>query len=103
MSTIQLTNDNFDEMVMKSDKTVLIDFYATWCAPCRMVSPIVDEISEERQEYTICKADVDEEPELAKKFGVSNIPTLVVVKDGNVVDQCVGVRSKEFILGMMDL
>ncbi len=102
MSIIKLTNDNFDEMVIKSDKTVLIDFYAKWCGPCRMVSPIVDEISEQTQEYRVCKADVDEEPELAQKFGVSNIPTLVVVKNGKIANQCVGARSKEFILSMMN-
>ena len=101
MSVIKLTKDNFDSEVIKSDKPVLIDFFATWCGPCRMVSPIVDEIAEENSQYKICKVDVDEEPELAGAFNVSSIPTLVVVKDGKAVNQAVGARPKEAILEML--
>ena len=102
MSVIKLTKDNFDSEVIKSDKPVLIDFFATWCGPCRMVSPIVDEIAEENSQYKICKVDVDEEPELAGAFNVSSIPTLVVVKDGKAVNQAVGARPKEAILEMLE-
>lgn len=103
MSVIKLTNDNFEEEVMKSDKPVLIDFYATWCGPCRMVSPIVDEIAEETSDSKICKIDVDEEPELAQTFGISSIPTLVVIKDGKVANMSVGAKPKADILRMLDI
>lgn len=103
MSVIKLTKDNFEEAVMKSDKPVLIDFYATWCGPCRMVSPIVDEIAEETSDSKICKIDVDEEPELAQTFGISSIPTLVVIKDGKVANMSVGAKPKADILRMLDI
>ncbi len=103
MSVIKLTKDNFEEEVMKSDKPVLIDFYATWCGPCRMVSPIVDEIAEETPDSKICKIDVDEEPELAQTFGISSIPTLVVIKDGKVANMSVGAKPKADILRMLDI
>ncbi len=103
MSVIKLTKDNFEEEVMKSDKPVLIDFYATWCGPCRMVSPIVDEIAEETSDSKICKIDVDEEPELAQTFGISSIPTLVVIKDGKVANMSVGAKPKADILRMLDI
>lgn len=101
MSVINLTKDIFENEVMNSEKTVLIDFYATWCGPCRMVAPIVDEIAEENSQYKVCKVDVDNEPELAAAFGVSSIPMLVVVKGGKIVDQAVGARPKEAILAML--
>lgn len=101
MSVINLTKDIFENEVMNSDKPVLIDFYATWCGPCRMVAPIVDEIAEENSQYKVCKVDVDNEPELAAAFGVSSIPMLVVVKNGKIVDQAVGARPKEAILAML--
>ena len=88
--------------MLKSDKKVLIDFYATWCGPCRMVSPIVDEIAEEHPEYLVCKVNVDNEPELAKQYRVMSIPMLVVLKDGEVVESAVGARPKEAILAMLD-
>ena len=103
MSVIKLTKDNFEEEVMKSDKPVLIDFYATWCGPCRMVSPIVDEIAEETSDSKICKIDVDEEPELVQTFGISSIPTLVVIKDGKVANMSVGAKPKADILRMLDI
>lgn len=101
MSVINLKDEMLENEVMNSDKPVLIDFFATWCGPCRMVSPIVDEIAEEHDEFKICKVDVDKEPELAQKFGVVSIPTLVVIKDGKVTGQSVGAKPKEDILEML--
>lgn len=101
MSVITLTKDNFENEVMNSEKTVLIDFSATWCGPCRMVTPIIDEIAAENSQYKVCKIDVDDEPELAAAFAVSSIPMLVVVKGGKIVDQAVGARPKEAILAML--
>lgn len=101
MSVINLTAANFDNEVMKSDKPVLIDFFAAWCGPCRMVSPIVDEIAEERADVKVCKVDVDQESELASRFGVMSIPTLVVVKNGEVTDQNIGAVPKDAILRMI--
>lgn len=101
MAVIKVTNDNFETAVLQTSKPVLIDFYATWCGPCRMVSPLVDEIAEENSDYQICKVDVDEAPELAQKFGVMSIPTLVVLKGGKVVAQNVGALPKRSILDML--
>lgn len=101
MAAIKVTNDNFETVVLQTNKPVLIDFYAAWCGPCRMVSPLVDEIAEENSDYQICKVDVDEAPELAQKFGVMSIPTLVVWKDGKVVTQSVGAVPKDTILDML--
>ena len=86
---------------MNSDKTVLLDFYADWCGPCLMVGPIVSEIAEERSDVKVGKINVDEQPELAAQFGVMSIPMLAVMKDGKVVNQAVGARSKEQILAML--
>jgi len=101
MSVIKLTDKNYDEVVLKSDKKVLIDFYATWCGPCKMVSPIVDEISEENPQFVVCKVNVDEEMELARQFGIMSIPTLVVMNDGKLVKKEVGYRPKNEILEML--
>ncbi|MBQ4136949.1 MAG: thioredoxin [Clostridia bacterium] len=101
MSVLVINKDNFEEIV-NSEKTVLIDFYADWCGPCRMVSPIVDEIANEYPEYLVGKINVDDEPELAVKFGVVSIPTLVVMKNGEVVDQQAGARPKAQILAMLE-
>ena len=100
MSVFSVTKDNF-ETVKTSEKTVLLDFYADWCGPCRMVSPLVDEIAEEHPEYLVGKINVDEEGELAAAFGVTSIPTLVVMKDGKVVNQSAGARPKNQILYML--
>ncbi len=102
MSVLNLTKEIYENEVLKSDKKVLIDFYATWCGPCRMVSPIVDEIAEEHPEYLVCKVNVDEQPELAKEYRVMSIPMLVVLKDGEVVESVVGARPKEAILEMLN-
>lgn len=100
MSVLSVTNSNFDS-VKNSDKPVLLDFYADWCGPCRMVSPLVDEIAEENPQYLVGKINVDDEPELAQSFGVTSIPMLVVMKNGKVADQAVGARPKEQILAML--
>ena len=101
MSVVKVNQDNFHE-IRNSDKTVLIDFYADWCGPCRMVSPIVDEIAEEHPEYLICKVNVDQEGELASQFGVASIPTLVVMKNGQVVTKSSGARPKAQILKLLE-
>ncbi len=101
MSVVNITKENFESEVMRSEKPVLLDFYAEWCGPCRMVSPLVDEISEENADIKVCKINVDDEPELAAAFNVSSIPTLVVVKDGAVSAQAVGARPKQAILDML--
>ncbi|MCL1862672.1 MAG: thioredoxin [Defluviitaleaceae bacterium] len=101
MSAIIITKNNFDEVV-KSDKPVLIDFWAPWCAPCKALSPIIDEIAQEIAHASVGKINVDEEPELAAAFGAMSIPLLVVVKDGAVVKQAIGVMPKEEILGLLD-
>ena len=101
MSVINLKDEMLENEVMNADKPVLIDFFATWCGPCRMLSTIVDEIAEEHSEFKICKVNVDEEPELAQKFGVVSIPTLVVIRDGKVTGQSVGAKPKEDILEML--
>lgn len=103
MSVLTITKNNFNEKVVQSDKPVLIDFWASWCGPCRMVSPVVDEIAEEVSDKVVGKVNVDEEPELAQMFGITSIPTLVVIKDGKTVNVSVGVRSKSEILAMLDV
>ena len=100
MSVITVTKENFNE-VKSSEKTVLLDFYADWCGPCRMVAPIVHEIAEERDDIVVGKINVDDEPELAQSFGVMSIPTLVVMKNGEVVNQAMGARPKAQILAML--
>lgn len=101
MSALNLTIDNFDSEVLKSDKPVLIDFWAPWCGPCQMVLPIIAELAEEVTDAKICKVNVDENIELAQRFRVMSIPTLLVVKDGEVVKREVGAKSKEEILSML--
>ena len=101
MSVITITKSNFQEEVIKAAKPVLLDFWASWCGPCRMVSPIVDEIAAERGDIKVGKVNVDEQPELAAQFGVMSIPTLVVMKGGKVANQMVGARPKSQILAML--
>ena len=101
MSVININNNNFQDEVMHSEKLVLLDFWASWCGPCRMVSPIVDEIAAERSDIKVCKINVDEQPELAARFGVMSIPTLLVMKNGKVINQAVGARPKAQILAML--
>ena len=101
MSVIKINKENFASEVLNSNKPVLLDFYADWCGPCRMVSPLVDEIAEENPQYVVGKINVDNEPELAQAFGVMSIPTLVVMKNGKIINQTVGARPKEQILDML--
>ena len=101
MSAININKNNFRNEVLNSEKPVLLDFWASWCGPCRMVSPIVDEIAAERGDIKVGKVNVDEQPELAAQFGVMSIPTLVVMKGGKVVNQMVGARPKSQILAML--
>ena len=101
MSVIHINIDNFRNEILNSEMPVLLDFWAPWCGPCRMVSPIVDEIAAERNDIKVGKVNVDEQPELAGQFGVMSIPTLVVMKGGKVVNQMVGARPKAQILAML--
>ena len=101
MSVIKITKDNF-ELATSSDKPVLLDFYADWCGPCRMVSPVVDKIAEEHPEFFVGKINVDEEEELALAFEVRSIPTLVVLKNGQIAEKAIGVRTEEQLISMLE-
>ena len=101
MAAIDINNNNFHNEVMKSDKKVLLDFWAPWCGPCRMVVPMVEAIAEERPDIKVGKINVDENPELARQFGIMTIPTLVVMDKGEVVNRAMGARPKHAILSML--
>ncbi len=101
MKVLHINKDNFHKEVLNSEKPVLLDFFASWCGPCRMVGPILDEIAQEREDIKVCKVDIDEQPELASRFRVMSVPTLMVLKDGNIVEQSVGAKPKHQILAMV--
>ena len=103
MSVINITSENFEEEVLKSDKPVLLDFWATWCGPCRMLHPVIHSLATEVEEAKICQVNIDEQPKLAEQFRVMTIPTLAVLKEGKIVNSSVGVKSKDAILQMMEL
>ena len=100
MATI-LNNDNFEAEVLQCEQPVLVDFFATWCGPCKMIAPVIEQIAAENAAIKVCKVDVDQAPELAERYGVQSIPTLVVIKNGEVTNRAVGFRSKADILAMI--
>ncbi len=102
MSALHLTKENYEAEVMQSDKPVLIDFWATWCGPCQMITPIIEELSDEITDTKICKVNVDEQPEIAAKFSVMSIPTLAIIKDGKVVRTSIGAKPKNAIVSFIN-
>jgi len=101
MKVLHINKDNFHKEVLGSDKPVLLDFFASWCGPCRMVGPILDEIAKEREDIKVCKVNIDEQPELAHRYRIMTIPTLMVLKNGQIVEQSVGAKPKHQILAMV--
>ena len=101
MSALNITKENYEQEVLRAAMPVLLDFWAPWCGPCRMVGPIVEQIAEDREDIVVGKVNVDEQPELASQFGVMSIPTLVVLKDGQVVNPAVGARPREAIEALL--
>ena len=101
MKAIHINKENFHKEVLNSDKPVILDFFASWCGPCRMVAPILDEIAEEREDIKVCKVDIDEQPELASRYRVMSVPTLMIMKEGRIVEQSIGARPKHQILAMV--
>lgn len=101
MAIVHISKNNFEAEVLNSDKVVLLDFFAQWCGPCKMIAPILEEIAQENEHIKVCKIDVDEDPDLARKFKVTSIPLLVVMQDGKIVNQALGARPKDAILAML--
>ena len=101
MSVLHITKADFEQEVLRSEKPVLLDFWASWCGPCRMIAPVLDEIAEEREDIKVCKVNVDEEPELAAQYGIVSIPTLFVIKDGKIANKSLGAKPKAQILDML--
>lgn len=101
MSVTKLTNDTFEKEALAAGKPVLVDFYADWCGPCKMLAPVVEEIANESEQYRVCKLNVDDAPDIAARYGVMSIPTLIVFKDGQAAGRTVGVQSKQTILNML--
>lgn len=101
MPTMTITKDNFSQEVLQSKEPVLLDFWAPWCGPCRMLGPIIEQVSEERPDVKVGKVNVDEQPQLAAQFGIASIPTTIVFKDGNIINHSVGAMPKDSILAML--
>ena len=101
MAIIHINNENFEQEVLNSEKPVLVDFFATWCGPCKMLSPILEQVAAERPDIKVCKIDVDQEQELAARYNVMSIPTLMVVKDGQIVNQAMGAMPKQALLDFL--
>lgn len=102
MSIIHATVENFEQSVLKNDKTVILDFYADWCGPCRMLGPVLEKIADEHEEIAVAKVNVDDIPSLAQSFGVTSIPALFVLKNGEIVNQAVGFMPKEKVLELVN-
>ena len=101
MLHLNINKENFKAEVLESNKPVLLDFFASWCGPCKMLSPIIDEIAAEREDVKVVKIDIDEQPELAAEYGVMSVPSLFVIKDGEIANRAMGVRPKQQILGLL--
>ena len=101
MSALHVNKDNFHELVEQADIPVLVDFFATWCGPCKMIGPILEQIADEHPEIRVCKIDIDEEPELTERFGIMSVPTLMVFRNGEVVNKTSGARPKQAILDLL--
>lgn len=101
MLNLNVNVNNFKQEVLESNKPVLLDFFASWCGPCKMLSPIIDEIAEEREDINVVKIDIDKQPELAAQFGVMSVPSLFVIKEGQIANRAMGVRPKQQILGLL--
>ena len=101
MEILHITKENFQSEVMESKKTVLLDFWATWCGPCRMIAPVLEEVAQEREDVKVCKIDVDKEPELAQQFQIMSIPTLIVMEQGRIVNKALGAMPKNSVLALL--
>jgi thioredoxin 1 len=102
MSVINIKKENFESEVIRSDKPVLLDFWASWCGPCRMLAPVLDAVAQEREDIKVCKINVDEQQELASQFGIMSIPTLIVMENGEIRNRSQGAKPKEAVLALLD-